>query len=796
MARDPDLPIEEAFEREWKRRIAEIEKLDRHRNVDAVILGKRAVKTAVGEVRGVLYHGNSTFDDELNWDLLLKTDESLVWFRSKGMQEFQSYLFEILVDLVRAYRKAPEPQTGHTYPWYHLKSGVLSLPFAGEEEAKLRLTNHPLFTELTIEVATTHAAEMEKSLRDSLSWGKRLGYFFGFGVRMHPVRNRYRNLAGLKGEEVVFRSEAKDEETTYTFNWRYRGENGSMSRPEIDIEMEAKAGDLPRKLALWDEMLDSFHYLGPPEATPVPLEKPRGEEDKTERETASGLTILKVGQSYGLRDRQGKELLAPQYQYIGEFQDGMLLVMQGKGDGRKLGLLDRHGKTLTPVKYDRIGFFRDGVAVAEVERTRPSPLGGGTISYRGATLINLAGKELTGEFKSIGPFRNGLAQVELATGDLGFINRSGKLITKRGYAWLQEFKEGRAVVRVDRDEGGGLGVIDETGREIVAPRYYGITDFHEGVAVVESEQRKHGYLNRDGVQITPMKYDFAAPMLDGVAVVTKRGRHGLIDHSGRELTPIVFDYAEDRNGVPLLFSKDYRWGAVDLRGRTVIPFQYRQLHRLGGKLIRAIRDDDAYGVLDGEGRIVVPFRYSDIMPFADHLWMVTTLPGVGKGARVGVLADDGGTVIQPQFDQVEALGENLIKVVRQGKQGAFDHHGRIVVPPRYDQVSELASGLVRVKLRSGFGLIDHAGPEVVPVQYDEAMTPFGGKQVRVAKQGKFGFYDSGTLVVPFRYDYLYRFEDGRFACRLGEQWGLLDRAGRETGVKGYEAVRRSAANPW
>ena len=58
------------------------------------------------------------------------------------------------------------------------------------------------------------------------------------------------------------------------------------------------------------------------------------------------------------------------------------------------------------------------------------------------------------------------------------------------------------------------------------------TSYSDGIAVVGKEG-KFGYINRRGVEITPLKYDRAMTFFDGTGRVQLEGKWGVIEKSKR-----------------------------------------------------------------------------------------------------------------------------------------------------------------------------------------------------------------------------------------------------------------------
>ena len=87
-----------------------------------------------------------------------------------------------------------------------------------------------------------------------------------------------------------------------------------------------------------------------------------------------------------------------------------------------------------------------------------------------------------------------------------------------------------------------------------------------------------------------------------------------------------------------------------------------------------------------------------------------------------------------------------------------------------------------------FGFIDQSGTEVVPCKYDFAYS-FSEGLARVELNGKWSFIDkSGNEVIPCRYDFAYSFYEGLARVKLNGKYGFIDQSGTEVIPCKYDDV--------
>lgn len=119
---------------------------------------------------------------------------------------------------------------------------------------------------------------------------------------------------------------------------------------------------------------------------------------------------------YGYRDKAGEFVIAPQFDYAGEFCEGLAVVGLGKFPATKWGYIDRAGKVVIPAQFDGAHDFSEGMAA-----------------------VGIGGK-------------------------LGYIDRTGKLLVPPQFDEAHKFSGGRARVRIIKE---GYGYISKTGERVV-----------------------------------------------------------------------------------------------------------------------------------------------------------------------------------------------------------------------------------------------------------------------------------------------------------------------------------------
>ena len=87
---------------------------------------------------------------------------------------------------------------------------------------------------------------------------------------------------------------------------------------------------------------------------------------------------------------------------------------------------------------------------------------------------------------------------------------------------------------------------------------------------------KYGFVNRNGTEVIPCRYDYAGSFIEGLAVVKQNGKYGFIDYAGKEVISPKYDMAYSFSHGLAEVKQFGKWGYIDKKGTVVIPIQYSE----------------------------------------------------------------------------------------------------------------------------------------------------------------------------------------------------------------------------
>jgi hypothetical protein len=289
------------------------------------------------------------------------------------------------------------------------------------------------------------------------------------------------------------------------------------------------------------------------------------------------LVVVKGGY-YGYIDHNGAFLIAPQFLWAGDFEDGLGTVygcgrylwidasgqvlpvrptasIRGAGwkqVGSRFAFVDGSGRLNTAVVFDETLPFSDGFAAVRVGNKW------GFVDSNGQLVI-------TPKYDSAYYFQQGVATAVLKDETL-LIDKTGKVLA-RGFEQLSGIvAEGR--VPASRDD--KYGYLDLEGNVAIPLVYDGADTFSEGLAPVK-KGNKWGYIDTKGSIVIPFVFDSAGVFGNGLAPVRVADESGFINSSGKFAFRLAFDSAPGfgSSGVSRFWTKDGSFGYVDTTGRVI-----------------------------------------------------------------------------------------------------------------------------------------------------------------------------------------------------------------------------------
>lgn len=323
---------------------------------------------------------------------------------------------------------------------------------------------------------------------------------------------------------------------------------------------------------------------------------------------------------------------------------------------------------------------------------------------------------------------------------------------------------------------GKWGYIDKTGKIVIKPQFYWVEEFSEGLAAFETEDSKHGYIDETGKVLVEPKLDRAEPFSEGLAPVAIDFEWGFIDKTGKIVIPFQFKYAHRfKDGIaPVdLFLKEENaneniFGVnafIDKTGKMILPPFKSVLNPrtsqgfLFLEYFYPVGERPKPEIVDKTGKRLIQVEKFNLDGFRESVTPVQ----INK--KWGYIDTTGKFVIQPQFDNAKSFSEGLAAVKISEKWGYINHQGKLVIPAIYE-INEVedgdhafSEGLALVYFKNRYLFINQKGKKVLSLNYEKVERFFGGVaavKIDERREEKRGYIDKKGKFVwgPTKFQYL------------------------------------------
>ena len=239
-------------------------------------------------------------------------------------------------------------------------------------------------------------------------------------------------------------------------------------------------------------------------------------------------------------------------------------------------------------------------------------------------LININGEyEIKPSYDMINEF-NEMRAVFSEKDFMGVLDGVGRIITKKKYNYISDYKDGRAIIATDLSGGEyRYGYIDLNGDEIIKPTYLEASEFKDEVALVKESKKIYSLINKEGKVLNSYNYEYVAQYGDGLIIFAESydGPFGFINTAGREVIKPIYKSAQGFKSKVAIVSEDDTYfgpyGVIDLSGGYVYQPIYSDIKILSeDRLALGMRIGDdqylsryVYAIGDTKGNKLTDFIY-------------------------------------------------------------------------------------------------------------------------------------------------------------------------------------------
>ena len=324
---------------------------------------------------------------------------------------------------------------------------------------------------------------------------------------------------------------------------------------------------------------------------------------------------------WGICDANGKEIVAPAYDAIWDYNNGYAIVNMGAKWYRTSvpkGTSDLQKER----NFSKIWIYDNASTSAYVyEPTMKQiyKLGGGKFG-----LIDDKGNEVVPPIydEIVVTSEKGILKVKM-NNKYGFIDFNGNNITDIKYDDAYDFCEGFAIVNIGgtlnkrgKISGGKWGFVNVNGDEVIKVKYNNVNPFSNGVTSV-SEQNAWFVIDKNGKKVSNNSFEELGCFSEGRAPYRENSRYGYIDENGNKIVEPHHDYAMPHSEGIARVKHGWMWGYVNINCETVTYFDFQEASDFKDGIAK-VKKNNKWGFIDKTGKEIIPIKYTIINEFDEN----------------------------------------------------------------------------------------------------------------------------------------------------------------------------------
>jgi len=369
------------------------------------------------------------------------------------------------------------------------------------------------------------------------------------------------------------------------------------------------------------------------------------------------------------------------------------------------------------------------------------------------------------EFEQALPFSGGLARVKKSVG-WSVINEKGKVITKKPYHEISEFRNGVAVVSARGYTQGKYdlfyGTISTKGNEIIESIYNFFT----------YDSANQLFIVGKAYEADESQASAARKKSDDPLSSTLQARFGLLNAEGKSIIPLQYQAVRDYQfKLFAVKATDGRWRVFNARGEELFKSEYTDIKDFDEDYA-TVRKNSRWGILHRSGQVIKPMVYREINRTGRFTYNLLPMP------EWKVVDQQNKPRFTYEFEDVQAVNEVLYTYQLEGRRGLMTEKGEIITPPVYESIAPITGDLTVVQTERRYGVIDKKGKDILPIEYDQIIIDSLTSIILTQKSGKWGAYTKqGKQIIPIRHNAVRVQKDGSLVACLDGRWGTLDAKG-------------------
>lgn len=290
--------------------------------------------------------------------------------------------------------------------------------------------------------------------------------------------------------------------------------------------------------------------------------------------------------------------------------------------------------------------------------------------------------------------------------------------------------------------------------------YLNIHDNEEEQLLIVKKDGKVGVMGNGKWWVKP-DYDTIELKWKTCLVLSRNGKSVLADTRGNMLVPLEFEDVGAMDDDHFDVKQHGKWGVYSVSAKKlVIPAEYEKFDYCGGCGRKSdyayARKNGKWGVVSFTNIVLIPFEYDhEHFSMRSDEWVKAFTK---NGKKVVVNIPQQKVYGEPEYTDVEVIGNSMLVAKKNGKYGLIARDGQQLLDYSYDAIkypyADFVSGpLIQVSKNGKTGLVNNNGKILTDLKFSGDVFCYDDLYAVVPLNGGFNLADtSGNLLLKNNYN--------------------------------------------
>ncbi len=325
-------------------------------------------------------------------------------------------------------------------------------------------------------------------------------------------------------------------------------------------------------------------------------------------------------------------------------------------------------------------------------------------------------------------------------------------------------------------DGDYFGFVNENGANVIPAKFESASEFRDGLSVVSKNDSVY-FINKDNINVFDKYFEEAYLFIQGIAPVKNNSKWYFINRHGQVVSKYYDEINELCNDV-YVFKIDEKYGVLDYYGEQMIEPKFEKLGNFKNDMAYFIENGN-YGFISKHG-FLFKASFQWISDFNNDKMAIFKLNN-----KFGIINSFGKIILEPLFDQIIQTNYSVNIILKDNNYGFFSSDSCFLSTVDFNFLKDKSSDfytngkLFKFLKKDEQALVNENGFFLINFgMYNEVSFP-SNEMIRVKKKNQYGYLDTKFKIsIPLKYDQAADFIDSIALVKTKEDYLMINIFGK------------------